>query len=67
MSDERDKLLDAQKGLELMMRDTLEGMEELATMYGYRPWPGQFEIISIQEQEAVDEDTVVWLKTGTLH
>jgi hypothetical protein len=38
--------------LELTMRESLEGMAELATEFAYRSTPGVFEIIAI---EAVDE------------
>lgn len=65
--DKAEKTLYADQALELMMRDTLGGMEEFATAFGYRPWPGCFEIISIEPPEADPQGTVVWLKTGTTH
>jgi hypothetical protein len=62
------KTLHADRALELMMRDSLEGMADFATMFGYRPWPGEFEIISIESPDAECADLpVVWLKTGTTH
>jgi hypothetical protein len=62
------KTLHADRALELMMRDSLEGMADFATMFGYRPWPGEFEIISIESPAAeCADDQVVWLKTGTTH
>ncbi len=41
------KTLDADLGLELMMRDSLSGMEEWVAMTHYQPWLGEMEIISI--------------------
>lgn len=32
---------------EITMRDVLGGLEEIATMLSYDPWPGDFEIIAI--------------------
>jgi len=61
------KTIYAYQALELMMRDTLGGMEEFVTAFGYRPWPGCFEIISIEPPESEPDDRVVWLKTGTTH
>jgi hypothetical protein len=68
MPGDETKTLHADRALELMMRDSLEGMADFATMFGYQPWPGEFEIISI-EPPAVDcvDAPVVWLKTGTTH
>lgn len=36
------------QGLELMMRDALSGMEELACSRAHRPWACDLEIISIE-------------------
>lgn len=36
------------KALELVMRDVLAGLEELATLAGYEAAPGSFEILSIE-------------------
>ena len=49
---------------EILMRDVLGGLEEIASMLCYNPWPGDFEIIAIyppnQEQnQAQQEKTVV--------
>lgn len=48
---------------ELLMREVLEGLEEVATMLSYDPWPGDFEIIAIHPAEREDapqrEETVV--------
>lgn len=48
---------------ELLMREVLEGLEEVATMLSYAPWPGDFEIIAIHRAEREDapqrEETVV--------
>lgn len=68
MSDRRkEKTIHADQAIELMMRDVLEGMEDFATQFGYRPWPGEFQIISIAPPEEGADETVVWLKTGTTH
>ena len=69
MSDHRDKkTLIADQALELMMRDTLEGMEDFATAFGFRPWPGDFEIISVEPvAEDDDEQWPLWYRTGTTH
>ncbi|NOZ09959.1 MAG: hypothetical protein GXP09_02760 [Gammaproteobacteria bacterium] len=42
------KTLNAELGLELMMRDSLSGMEEWVAMTPYQPWLGEMEIISIE-------------------
>ncbi len=48
---------------ESLMREVLEGLEEVATMLSYDPWPGDFEIIAIHPAEREDaqqrEETVV--------
>ncbi len=48
---------------ELLMREVLEELEEVATMLTYDPWPGDFEIIAIYphewEETTVKEKTVV--------
>lgn len=45
------------------MREVLEGLEEVATMLSYDPWPGDFEIIAIHPAECEHvpqrEETVV--------
>ena len=38
----------ADKQLELVMQSVLEGMNELALEYGYRPQDGDFQILSIE-------------------
>ncbi len=41
MSDRRkEKTIHADQVIELMMRDVLEGMEDFAAQFGYRPWQG---------------------------
>ncbi len=51
------------KGQEFLMREVLEGLEEVATMLSYDPWPGEFEIIAIYPPEQEDarhrEETVI--------
>ncbi len=49
---------------EILMRDVLSGLEEIASMLCYDPWPGDFEIIAIYPpNEEIDqppqEQTVV--------
>jgi hypothetical protein len=48
---------------ETLMKEVLEGLEEVATMLSYDPWPGDFEIIAIypaeQEDEPQREETVI--------
>lgn len=40
------------KALEMIMRDVIDGMEDLATMAGYAPQPGScFEILEITPEE----------------
>lgn len=45
------KILNVDLGLELMMRDSLSGMEEWAAMIRYQPWLGEMEIISIEHPD----------------
>ena len=48
---------------ECLMREVLEGLEEVASMLSYDPWPGDFEIIAIYPAEGKDlpqrEETVI--------
>jgi len=48
---------------ETLMKEVLEGLEDVATMLSYDPWPGDFEIIAVYpaEQENVPhrEETVI--------
>jgi len=47
----------------MTMRDVLGGLEEIATMLSYNPWPGDFEIIAIhpddEDSQAPREEIVV--------
>ena len=57
------RVISGSKQQELTMQEVLGGLEEIATMLSYDPWPGDFEIIAIyppneevnlpQEQEIV--------------
>lgn len=38
------------KEQEMIMKEVLGGLEEVATMFSYNPWPGDFEIIAIYPQ-----------------
>ena len=48
---------------ETLMKEVLDGLEEVATMLSYDPWPGDFEIIAIYPAEQEDapqrEETVI--------
>ena len=48
---------------ETLMKEVLEGLEEVATMLSYDPWPGDFEIIAVYPSEQEDapqrEETVI--------
>ena len=48
---EQKKTLHVDQGLELMMRDALSGMEELACFSTHWPWACDLEIISIERPE----------------
>jgi len=46
------------KALEMIMRDVIDGMEDLANMAGYTPQPGScFEILEISPEEYAPLDT----------
>ena len=51
------------KKQELTMRDVLGGLEEIATVLSYNPWPGDFEIVAIyppkDENTSQQEKTVI--------
>ena len=57
------RVISGTKEQEMIMRDVLGGLEEVATMLSYNPWPGDFEIIVIyppeEENSAEQEQTVV--------
>jgi hypothetical protein len=42
------------KALEMVMRDVLYGMEDLATMLGYRNFIDELEILSVEPSPVVD-------------
>jgi len=44
------RVISGSKREEFMMRDVLGGLEEIASMLCYDPWPGDFEIIAIYPQ-----------------
>ena len=49
---------------EIIMKEVLGGLEEVATMLSYDPWPGDFEIIAIyppceENSQPLHEKTVV--------
>ena len=46
--DNRDKMINDRMAQALIMRDVLDGLEDFATMQAFEPWPGEFEIISIE-------------------
>lgn len=46
------------KALEMIMRDVIDGMEDLANLAGYTPQPGScFEILEITPEEYAPLDT----------
>ena len=46
------------KALEMIMRDVIDGMEDLANLAGYTPQPGScFEILEITPEESAPQDT----------
>lgn len=58
------RVISGSKQQEITMRDVLGGLEEIATMLSYDPWPGEFEIIAIyppnqEGQPAQTEKTVI--------
>lgn len=48
---------------EIIMRDVMGGLEEIATILAYDPWPGDFEIVAIhspgQEDTPPREEVVL--------
>lgn len=48
---------------EMTMREVLDGMNDIATMLSYDPWPGEFEIIALhppgQDTDTPRECTVI--------
>lgn len=48
---------------ELAMRDVLDGLQDIASILSYDPWPGDFEIVAIyppdQEHLQSREETVI--------
>jgi len=46
--DDRDKIISERMAHALIMRDVMDGLEDFATMQAFEPWPGAFEIISIE-------------------
>jgi len=65
MSDKLCKhVISGTKKEEILMRDVLSGLEEIASMLCYNPWPGDFEIIAIyppnqEKNQPQQEQTVV--------
>ena len=65
MSDKLCKqVISGTKKEEILMRDVLGGLEEIASMLCYNPWPGDFEIIAIyppneEKNRPQQEQTVV--------
>lgn len=50
---------------EIIMRDVMGSLEEIATLLAYDPWPGDFEIVAIfpADQENADHREEVVLST----
>jgi len=57
------QVISGSKKQEIIMREVLGGLEEIATMLSYNPWPGDFEIIAIsppnEEHDPVFKEEVV--------
>ena len=58
------QVISGTKKEEILMRDVLGGLEEIAAMLCYNPWPGDFEIIAIyppneENNQPQQEQTVV--------
>lgn len=49
--DNRDKIINDRMAQALIMHDVLDWLEDFATMQTFEPWPGEFEIISIETPE----------------
>ncbi len=52
---------------EMKMRDVMGGLEEIATMLSYNPWPGDFEIIAIYpaEQDDIPSSEKIVIRANT--
>jgi hypothetical protein len=64
------RVISGSKQEEITMRDVMGGLEEIATMLTYDPWPGDFEIIAIypsskEEEFGQTEESVVISKKKT--
>lgn len=58
------QVISGSKKEEILMRDVLGGLEEIASMLCYDPWPGDFEIIAIyppneEKNQPQQEQTVI--------
>jgi hypothetical protein len=58
------RVISGSKEEEILMREVMGSLEEIATMLSYNPWPGDFEIIAIyppneENDQAPHEETVV--------
>ncbi len=58
------QVISGTKREEILMRDVLGSLEEIAAMLCYNPWPGDFEIIAIyppneEQNQPQQEQTVV--------
>lgn len=54
--DSHDKIINERMAQALIMRDVMDGLEDFASMQAFDPWPGQFEIISIEAPGAELQD-----------
>jgi hypothetical protein len=57
------QVISGSKEQEIIMREVLGGLEEIATMLSYNPWPGDFEIIAVytpdEERDPAFKEEVV--------
>ncbi len=64
------RVISGTKEEEIIMKEVLGGLEEVATMLSYSPWPGDFEIIAIyppskDDNKSQQEKTVVKTQSKT--
>lgn len=69
MSDKLCKqVISGNKEQEIIMKQVLGGLEEIATMLSYNPWPGDFEIIAVyspDEEATLSRQEEVVIKSQT--
>ena len=61
------RVISGNRQQEIIMKEVLGGLEEIATLLSYDPWPGDFEIIAIyppdeEESQPCQEEIVLQSK-----